>query len=96
MKIDGNKIILYFDYPDGLKSRDGKSLTHFEIAQIHVEFFPCGMAVDPQNDLLFVLNEASRSISMIDTKTNQLIKNILIEKERYMKLKKTLILYLNY
>jgi len=50
--------------------------THFEIAQIPVEFFPCGMAVDSKNDLLYVANELSRSISMVDTKKNQLIKNI--------------------
>ena len=34
--------------------------THFEIAQIPVEFFPCGMAVDSKNDLLYVANELDR------------------------------------
>lgn len=33
MKVDGNNIVLHFDHVgDGLTSRDGKPLTHFEIA----------------------------------------------------------------
>ncbi|MCK5851502.1 glycosyl hydrolase family 2, partial [bacterium] len=40
MKVDGNKIILSFDYADGLKTRDGKALTDFEIAGKNKKFYP--------------------------------------------------------
>jgi len=40
MKIDGNKIILTFNYADGLKTRDGQQLSHFEIAGKNKKFYP--------------------------------------------------------
>ncbi len=40
MIIDGNKIVLSFDYCDGLKSSDGKPLSHFEIAGDDKNFLP--------------------------------------------------------
>ena len=39
-KIEGNKIILSFDYADGLKTRDGKPPSHFEIAGKDRKFYP--------------------------------------------------------
>ncbi|RLD11137.1 MAG: glycosyl hydrolase family 2 [Chlamydiae bacterium] len=39
-KIDKNKIIITFDYAKGLKTRDGNSLSHFEIAGEDRNFFP--------------------------------------------------------
>ncbi len=39
-KIAGNKIIINFDFAKGLKTRDGKPLTHFEIAGKNKEFYP--------------------------------------------------------
>ncbi len=40
MRIDGNKIVLVFNYADGLKTRDGKDPSHFEIAGDNKKFFP--------------------------------------------------------
>ncbi|MCK5852695.1 sialate O-acetylesterase [bacterium] len=39
-KIEGNKIIIAFDFAKGLKTRDGKPLTHFEIAGNDKKFYP--------------------------------------------------------
>jgi len=47
MKIDGNKIRLSFAHADGgLKSRDGKSLTEFEIAGADGKFVPAEAVID--------------------------------------------------
>ncbi len=40
MEIAGNKIILSFNYADGLKTRDGKLPSHFEIAGKDKKFYP--------------------------------------------------------
>ncbi len=40
IEIDGNKIIVSFDYAKGLKTRDGKPLTYFEIAGNNKKFYP--------------------------------------------------------
>jgi sialate O-acetylesterase len=40
MKIDGDKIILSFDYDEGLKTHDGKALIDFEIAGKNKKFLP--------------------------------------------------------
>ena len=40
MKVDDNEIILYFNYADGLKTRDGKKPSHFEIAGKDKKFHP--------------------------------------------------------
>ena len=40
MKVDGNKIILNFDYANGLKTRDRKPPSHFEIAGDNNKFVP--------------------------------------------------------
>jgi len=39
-KIEGDKIIISFDFAKGLKTRDGKPLTYFEIAGKDKEFHP--------------------------------------------------------
>jgi len=39
-KIDGNKIIISFDYAKGLKTKDGKPLSYFEIAGKDRKFYP--------------------------------------------------------
>jgi len=47
MKIDGNKIRLSFAHVGGgLKSRDGKPLTHFEIAGADGQFVPAEAVID--------------------------------------------------
>ena len=48
MKIDGNKIILSFDYADGLKTRDGKQPSHFEIAGKDKKFFPANAEINDE------------------------------------------------
>jgi len=53
MKIAGDKIILYFDYADGLKTRDGKALTDFEIAGSDGKFFPATAEISGNSIILF-------------------------------------------
>ena len=54
MKVDGNKILLSFDYADGLKTRDGKAPSHFEIAGIDKKFFPA--IAEIKNEKIVVFN----------------------------------------
>jgi len=53
MKIAGDKIILYFDYADGLKTRDGKELTDFEIAGHDGKFFPATAEISGNSILVY-------------------------------------------
>ena len=52
MKINDNKIIVSFDYNVGLKTRDGKPLSHFEIAGEDKKFFPAVAEIN--NDQIIV------------------------------------------
>jgi len=54
-KIDGNKIIITFDFAKGLKTRDGKPLTHFEIAGKDKEFYPATAEIS--DDKVIVSND---------------------------------------
>ncbi len=44
-KIDGNKIIISFDHAEGLKTRDGKSPSHFEIVGQDKIFYPANSEI---------------------------------------------------
>lgn len=50
---------------------EGKAVT-----EIQVHLHPCGMALSPDSSMLFVANSNSDLISVIDTKTNQVVKTI--------------------
>jgi len=55
MKIDGDKIILSFDYAEGLKTRDGQQPSHFEIAGKDKKFYPAKAEII--NNKVVVSNE---------------------------------------
>jgi len=51
IKVDGDKIHVKFDYTgSGLVARDGKDLTHFEIAAADGVFHPAIAAINPSGD----------------------------------------------
>ena len=52
MKIKDKKIIVSFDYNVGLKTRDGKPLSHFEIAGEDKKFVPAIAEIN--NDQIIV------------------------------------------
>jgi sialate O-acetylesterase len=54
-KIDGNKIIVFFDYAKGLKTRNEKSPSHFEIAGEDRKFYPATAEI--VNDKIAVLSD---------------------------------------
>jgi len=55
MKIDGNKIVLSFDYAEGLKTRDGKAPSHFEVAGKNKKFYPATAEI--KNNKVIVYSE---------------------------------------
>lgn len=46
MKVDGDKVVLSFDYAGGLKSRDGQALTEFQVAGEDKKFVPAKAVID--------------------------------------------------
>jgi sialate O-acetylesterase len=45
MKVEGGRAILDFDHAEGIKSRDNKPLTHFELLTADGKWFPAGAYV---------------------------------------------------
>ena len=45
-KPSGNKIVISFEHAEGLKSRDGKPLTHFSVAGEDQKFFPAEATIE--------------------------------------------------
>ena len=54
-KIEGDKIIISFDYAQGLKTRNGESPTHFKIAGKDKKFYPANSKII--DDKIVVSNE---------------------------------------
>ena len=63
MEIDGNKIILYFDYSRGLKTRDGKALSYFEIAGKDKKFVPA-IAKIKNNEIIVTAKEIIEPVAV--------------------------------
>jgi len=57
-KINGDKIIITFDFANGLKTRDGKPPTYFEIAGKDRKFYPANAAIT--NDKIVVSSDKVR------------------------------------
>ena len=54
-KIDGNKVLIYFNYAKGLKTSDGKPPTDFEIAGKDRKFYPASAKI--VNNIIFVSSD---------------------------------------
>jgi len=52
-KISGNKIILSFDFADGLRTRDGNPPSHFEIAGKDKKFFPASAEIKDNKIIVY-------------------------------------------
>lgn len=63
MKIEGNKIILSFDYSDGLKTRDGKPLTYFEIAGNNKKFIPANAKIE-NNEIIVSSGKVEKPVAV--------------------------------
>jgi len=62
-KIKKNKIIVFFDYAKGLKTRDGKPLTYFEIAGKDRKFYPAS-AVIKKNKIVVLNDKVTKPVAV--------------------------------
>ncbi len=52
MKVEGNKVKLFFDHAEGLKSKDGAPIRHFEMAGADGEFHPANGEISGKTVIL--------------------------------------------
>jgi len=63
MKVENNEIILSFDYADGLKTRDGKKPSHFEIAGKDKKFYPAFAEIN-NNKILVSADKIKKPVAV--------------------------------
>ena len=63
MKVENNEIILSFDYADGLKTRDGKKPSHFEIAGSDEKFHPAFAEIN-NNKILVSADKIKKPVAV--------------------------------
>lgn len=80
MKVDGQKVVLHFDHVgSGLTSRDGKELSHFEIAGANGEYVPAQASIE--GDTVVVHAESVKEPKSVRFAWNQTAEPNLSNKE---------------